>query len=74
MEIPAGTQPGWTTRIPGAGMGRLGRRGRGDQYVVVGVTVPTELTADQEDLLRRFAETSGEQPSAPRRRKKRAAR
>lgn len=74
VEIPAGTQPGWTTRIPGAGMGRLGRRGRGDQYVVVGVSVPTDLTREQEDLLRRFAETAGERPAAQRRKKKRAAR
>ncbi len=73
VEVPAGTQPGWTTKVPGAGMGRLGRRGRGDLYVVVDVSVPTKLSGEQEDLLRRFSELTGETP-AERRRRKRAAR
>ena len=73
IEVPAGTQPGWTTRVPGAGMGRLGRRGRGDLYVVVDVAVPTSLTDEQEELLRRFSDLAGESP-AERRRRKRAAR
>ncbi len=73
VEVPAGTQPGWTHRIVGAGMGRLGRRGRGDEYVIVDVVVPTELTEEQEDLLRQFSELSGETPTQ-RRRRRRAAR
>src|SRR5690606_17765394 len=56
VEVPAGVQPGWVTRVSGQGMTRLGRRGRGDLAVVVDVDVPTDLSAEEEDLLRRFAE------------------
>jgi molecular chaperone DnaJ len=44
VEVPAGTQPGWVARVPGQGMTRLGRRGRGDPAVVVEVEVPTHLS------------------------------
>jgi len=65
VDMPAGTQPGWVTRIPGEGMGRLGSRGRGDMVVVADVVVPVDLTAEEEDLLRRFAELRGEKPRQP---------
>jgi molecular chaperone DnaJ len=38
----------------------LQRRGRGDLVVTVVVETPTELTAVQEELLRRFAAERGE--------------
>ncbi len=59
LLVPPGTQPGWVSRFVGKGMGRLGRRGRGDLLVQVSVTVPTELTPEQTELLTRFAETEG---------------
>jgi len=65
VELPAGTQPGWITRIPGEGMGRLGARGRGDMIVVADVVVPVDLSAEEEELLRRFAEIRGENPRQP---------
>lgn len=69
VDVPAGTQPGWVHRITGKGMGRLGRRGRGDLLVQVSVSVPTDLTSEQEDLLRQFVETEGgDQPGRRRRR------
>ncbi|MFP5331664.1 MAG: molecular chaperone DnaJ [Acidimicrobiia bacterium] len=68
LEVPAGTQPGWVARIPGQGMTRLGRRGRGELQVVVDVEVPTDLSSEEEDLLRRFAEMREERPAARRRR------
>ncbi|HSJ27853.1 MAG TPA: J domain-containing protein [Acidimicrobiia bacterium] len=68
VEIPAGTQPGWVARLPGQGMTRLGRRGRGDLLVVVEVEVPTHLSEEEEDLLRRFAELRKEQPAGRKRR------
>lgn len=70
VDVPAGTQPGWVHRIAGKGMSRLGRRGRGDLLVHVSVTVPTDLTREQEDLLRSFLDTSGESPAASRRRRR----
>lgn len=71
VEVPPGTQPGWATRIPGRGTGHLGRRGRGDLIVEVGVEVPSELSSEQEELLRRFAELRGEHVEPARRRKRR---
>jgi molecular chaperone DnaJ len=68
VEVPAGTQPGWITRLAGQGMTRLGRRGRGDLLVVVEVEVPTQLGEEEEELLRRFAELRREQPAGRKRR------
>lgn len=70
LSIPAGTQPGWTTRVPGEGMSRLGRRGRGDLMVIVQVLIPTELSAEEEDLLRSLAELRSEHPGLRRRRRR----
>ncbi len=63
LKIPAGTQPGWLTRLRGLGVPHLGRRGRGDLIVRINVQVPTELSEQQEEILRFFAELSGEQPA-----------
>ncbi len=65
LEIPAGTQPGETFRIRGAGMTVLGRRARGDLLVVVSVAVPTSLTAEEEELLRHWSELRGERTRRP---------
>lgn len=62
LEVPAGTQPGWVTRLAGEGMSRLGRRGRGDLIVVADVVVPIDLTSEEEEHLRRYAELRGENP------------
>lgn len=72
VEIPAGAQPGWATRVRGEGIGRLGRRGRGDMIVVADVVVPVELSADEEDALRRYAELRHERPTEPSRWRKKA--
>lgn len=68
LEVPPGTQPGWVARIPGQGMTRLGRRGRGELHVVVEVEVPSDLSSEEEELLRQFAELRAEQPATRRRR------
>lgn len=60
VRVEPGTQPGTTLRMRGEGMPRLRRRGRGDLKVVVDVLVPTQLSAEQRDLLERFDEASGE--------------
>lgn len=65
LEVPAGTQPGWITRLPGEGMSRLGRRGRGDLIVVADVVVPVDLSSEEEEHLRRYAEARGEKPRQP---------
>ena len=65
LEIPPGTQPGAVFRMPGLGVTHLGRRSRGDLHVVVSVEVPTELTADEEELLRRWSDLRGERTDRP---------
>jgi molecular chaperone DnaJ len=51
IEIPAGTQPATVITLRGKGMPAIGRRGRGDQQVVLNVVTPRKLTARQKELL-----------------------
>jgi len=57
LRIPAGTQPGRKFRIKGQGVEKNGVRG--DQLVQVQVTVPEQLTSEQQDRLKQFAESAG---------------
>ena len=61
VRIEPGTQPGTTLTLRGEGMPRLKRRGRGDLKVLVDVMVPTRLSAEQRELLKRFEASSGEE-------------
>ena len=65
IEIPAGTQPGKVFRIAGRGMTVLGRRSRGDLLVVAEVVIPTELSVEEEDLIRRWSDLRGERIDKP---------
>jgi len=56
LTIPAGTQPGAKLRLRGRGIETADGR-KGDHYVVVHVAIPTDLTPEQKELLRRFGET-----------------
>jgi len=67
VPIPPGTQPGQTITIPGKGMGRLGRRGRGNLKVVVEVVVPERLSKEEERALREFSDLRGDVVRAKRR-------
>ena len=51
LEVPPGTQPGTMLRLPGFGVPRLGRKGRGDLLVRVGVSIPTEISDEERALL-----------------------
>jgi molecular chaperone DnaJ len=57
LRIPAGTQPGRKFRIKGQGIARNSHRG--DQLVQIQVTIPERLTEEQQEQLRKFAETAG---------------
>jgi molecular chaperone DnaJ len=57
LRIPPGTQPGRKFRIKGQGLEKNGRKG--DQLVGVQITVPNELTPEQQDLMKKFAESAG---------------
>jgi molecular chaperone DnaJ len=51
IDVPAGTQPGTVISLRGRGLPTIGRRGRGDQQVVLNVAIPRNLTPRQRELL-----------------------
>ncbi|MGO4887240.1 molecular chaperone DnaJ [Anaerobacillus sp. MEB173] len=61
LKIPAGTQTGTNFRLRGKGVANVRGMGQGDQHVQVIVVTPKNLTEKQKDLLREFAEISGDQ-------------
>ncbi|MBU4221886.1 MAG: molecular chaperone DnaJ [Euryarchaeota archaeon] len=60
MKIPAGTQNGHVFRLRGKGFPSLHGSGKGDELVKIKVEVPTKLNEKQKQLLKEFAEISGE--------------
>lgn len=61
LKIPRGTQSGKVFRLKGKGIPHVKGFGRGDQIIETVITVPTNLTRRQEELLREFARISEEQ-------------
>jgi molecular chaperone DnaJ len=59
-SIPEGTQTGSVFRLKSKGIPFIRGNGRGDQYVKVNVEVPKRLNDKQKNLLREFAEMSGD--------------
>ncbi len=66
LTIPRGTQSGQVLRLRGLGMPALQGSGVGDLLVRAVVVTPTRLNAEQEALLRKYAETE-EQNVSPER-------
>jgi molecular chaperone DnaJ len=60
LKIAAGTQDGKVFKLPGKGAPKLKGGGSGDMKVRVKVVVPKDLTAEQKELLKRFASSRGE--------------
>jgi molecular chaperone DnaJ len=54
LDLPEGTQAGAIFRIMDKGIPHLDSYGRGDQYVMVKVVTPQNLTGQQKKLLREF--------------------
>ena len=65
MVVQPGTQPGRELVFRNKGVPRLRGRGRGDLRVLIHVEVPTRLTDQEAELLRKLAELRGEQVGAP---------
>ncbi len=65
LSLGRGTQHGHIERLRGLGVPHLRGRGRGDLYVHVLVATPTDLTPEQDELLRQFAAARGEEVAAP---------
>jgi molecular chaperone DnaJ len=64
LTIPRGTQPGEIFKLDGVGISSLRGYDRGDEYIKVTVQTPTELSEEEEHLLRQFAEVRGEKIAA----------
>jgi DnaJ-class molecular chaperone len=62
LTIPAGTQSGGKLRLKGRGIPHLRGGGRGDQFVVIQVTVPEKLDAESKQLLKDFERMYSEDP------------
>jgi molecular chaperone DnaJ len=65
VKIPPGTQSHKILRLKNKGLARLGSYGRGDQLVRIIVEVPTQLSSEQRELLKRFSECNGDEKSHP---------
>jgi molecular chaperone DnaJ len=65
IAIAPGTPTDKVLRLRGKGVPRLHGRGRGDLRLHVVVDTPTDLNAEQEELLRRLAELRGESIAEP---------
>ncbi len=59
LKIPRGTQTGKIFRLKGKGIPHLRGYGRGDQIIETVITVPSNLTKKQEELLKEFARLGG---------------
>jgi molecular chaperone DnaJ len=59
ITIPAGTQPGTVLRMRGKGAPQLRGSSRGDQLVILNVSIPTDLDPDQRELVRELGKTLG---------------
>lgn len=59
-EIPEGTQTGTTFTIRQKGVPVVNSKNRGSLHITVKVEVPKDLSGEQKDLLRKFAESRGE--------------
>lgn len=62
LKIPVGTQSGARFRLKGKGVKNVHGYGTGDQHIIVRVKTPTKLNERQKQLLREFAEISGDIP------------
>jgi molecular chaperone DnaJ len=69
LEIRPGTQPDEIYTIKGKGIKHLRGSGQGVLHVGIKVEIPKKLTKEQEDLLRKFAETSGDEVKDPKKKK-----
>jgi molecular chaperone DnaJ len=65
IEVPAGTSSGYVVRLRGQGIPHVRGRGRGELRAHLVIVTPTDLTKQQEELLRQFASERGEQVAPP---------
>ena len=54
IQVPEGAQTGAALTIYGEGIPHLGGGGRGDEYVILQVITPGDLSPEEKDILRQF--------------------
>jgi len=57
VHVPPGTQHGTVLRLRNRGLPRLDGQGNGDQFITLGLTVPTILTREQVELMQKLRAT-----------------
>ncbi len=62
LSVPPGTSSGVKLRLRGKGVMNRATGDRGDQFVVIKITVPKELTEEAQDVLRRLEQLAPENP------------
>lgn len=65
VDIPAGSQTGELFRFRDRGVPKLRGRARGDLVLALVVDTPTDLSAEQEELLRQLAKERGDEVKEP---------
>ncbi len=58
FSIHEGTQPGEKFKLKGKGIRKLNGSGRGDQYVIINLEVPRNLSKQSKEALKKFDELS----------------
>lgn len=58
VNIPGGTQHGTTLRLIHHGLPKMNSQGTGHQYLIVNILIPTNLTQEQCEILRKIRETN----------------
>ena len=54
LTLPPGTQPGTRFRIPNNGLYQMNSSERGHLYIELVINVPTDLTTDQLEVIKKF--------------------
>lgn len=54
VHVPPGTQHGTVLRLRNRGMARLDGQGNGDEFITLNLTVPTQLTREQVELMQKL--------------------
>lgn len=65
LKIPAGTQNGTTLRMREKGVANVNTGRKGDQLVIVTVEVPTNLSKEQEQILKQFEKADPKPKDSP---------
>jgi molecular chaperone DnaJ len=63
IKIEPGTQPGKILRLKGKGLPDVNRYGKGDLLVKINVWIPKKLTAEEETLIEKMAQSPNFEPN-----------